>query len=169
MKFYRHDPDAFLAGTAELNFEQRGAYISLIDLLYSRDGIVPNDDGIVARMLQTDPRIWRRLKTELMAAAKVRITNDGRLTANRVDQERLHAEVRSTSARHSVNVRWENYRNAKTINGEAIQARNTPITKIDKKESSCPVNSGDNSDNSEPGSQTTASLKAAMRAKGWIT
>jgi uncharacterized protein YdaU (DUF1376 family) len=127
MRFYRHDPDAWLAGTAELNFEQRGAYISLIDLLYSRDGIVPDDDRVVARMLQVDPRTWRRLKYELMAAAKVRTTPEGNLTANRVAEEQLRAEIRSKLAIHSVNVRWQRFKNAKENNGPNIQGRNTPI------------------------------------------
>jgi len=131
MKFYPHYPDAWLAGTTELSFEQCGAYIKLINLLYSRDGMVPDQDAVVARMLQCDPRLWRRLKNELMAAGKVRVTTDGRLTANGVDQTRLLAQVRSTSARHQANVRWENYRKAKQNNDPLMQGCNTSIINKD--------------------------------------
>ena len=51
MKFYYHRPDAAIAGMAELSLEQRGAYYSILDVLYSRDGIVPDDDRLVARMI----------------------------------------------------------------------------------------------------------------------
>jgi uncharacterized protein YdaU (DUF1376 family) len=148
MKFYRHDPDAFLAGTGELNFEQRGAYITLINLLYSRDGAVPDDDVAVGRMLQCDPRLWRRLKSELMALGKLR-SNGGLLTANGVDRTLLLTEVRSNLARHQANVRWENYRKAKQNNVPLMQHCNAPISDNKKEEDSCPVNSGDKSDNSE--------------------
>src|SRR5215469_15857876 len=110
MKFYRRDPHLALEGMAELTLEQIGAYNLIIDLLYARDGIVFDDDAKIAHMLHRDVRTWRRLKHELMAAGKMRVTLDGRLTANGVDRTRLQAEVRSTSAKHQANVRWENYR-----------------------------------------------------------
>ena len=40
MRFYKRDPDRALAGMIELNMKQRGAYNSLLDLLYSRDGSI---------------------------------------------------------------------------------------------------------------------------------
>jgi hypothetical protein len=150
MKFYRHDPDAWLAGTAELNFEQCGAYIRLINLLYSRDGIVPDDDAAIARMLHCYPQLWRRLKNELIGLGKVRVTTDGLLTANGVERTRHLTEMRSILARHSVNVRWDNYRKAKQNNDPLIQGRNTPISEKLYKKEGLAVNSGDNVDNSEP-------------------
>jgi uncharacterized protein YdaU (DUF1376 family) len=86
MKWYKRDPDAALAGMAELTFEERGAYNSLIDLLYSRDGDVPDDDAFCARVFHCRPQVWRRLKLALMAMGKVRDLN-GKLTANRVETE----------------------------------------------------------------------------------
>jgi uncharacterized protein YdaU (DUF1376 family) len=123
MKYYPRDPDAALAGMAELNFEQRGAYNSLLDLLYSRDGMVPDDDRFIARCLQCDPRQWRRLKRELMTAAKVRVTVDGLLTANGVDERRCSATSRSTRVQHAARAKWENFRKAKKNNGPSMPSK----------------------------------------------
>lgn len=86
MRWYKRDPDAALAGMAELSLEERGAYNSLLDLLYSRDGNVPDDDVFCARVFHCRPQVWRRLKLALMAKGKVREL-DGKLTANRVETE----------------------------------------------------------------------------------
>jgi uncharacterized protein YdaU (DUF1376 family) len=127
MKYYSRDPDAAFAGMAGMNLEQIGAYNLIIDLLYSRDGLVPDDDDEISRILHIDPRVWKRVKGELLAMGKIRTTIDGMLDANGVANRRLLAEVRSTSARHAVNVRWTNYRKAKENNEAVIQARNTSI------------------------------------------
>lgn len=83
MKFYKRDPDRALAGMAELTFKQRGAYNSLIDLLYSRDGKVPDDDVRVARMISCNWREWAAVKKQLIALGKVWV-EDGHLHARRV-------------------------------------------------------------------------------------
>ena len=165
MKFYMREPDAALCGMAGLTLEQIGFYNLIIDLLYSRDGIVPNDNAFIARVFRLDPRRVRRLKTELMARGKIRTTVDGLLTANRVDEVRLQAEVRSKSARHQVNVRWENYRKAKESNGAAIQACNTTTSTIRKKEERV----DEKTENVSYGDKSVGSgeLEAIVQAKGW--
>jgi len=180
MKFYRHDPDAWLAGTSELSFEQCGAYIKLINLLYSRDGMVPDDDGMVARMMQCDPRTWRKLKRQLITANKVRVTTDGRLTANGVDRTRLQANLRSNLARHQANVRWENYRKAKQNNDPVIQHCNTTISNkiyktelLSESEKAEPptVDNKENQNGAEPETTTksiaTRELAAIVKSK-WL-
>lgn len=85
MKFYKRDPDRALSGMAELSLKQRGAYNSLLDLLYSRDGDVPDDDQRVARMMTCHWREWKAVKEELMALGKV-WSEGGRLHAKRVQE-----------------------------------------------------------------------------------
>src|SRR6516165_11270530 len=116
MKFYYHDPDAALSGMAELNLEQRGAYYSILDLLYSRDGIVPDDDLAVARMIRVHWRTWRALKKQLMAAGKIRV-NFGLLEANGVSEELLRVSRLSQDQRRRASGRWQDYKKAKEING----------------------------------------------------
>ena len=127
MKFYTRDPDAAIAGMAGLTLEQIGFYNLLLDFLYSRDGIVSADPRVLAKMMQRDPRQVCRLMVDLMAAGKIWSTDEGMITANRVDATRLRAEVRSMSARSSANVRWEKYRKTKQINGTAMRLGNAPI------------------------------------------
>lgn len=86
MKWYKRDPDAAIAGMIGLTLEERGAYNTLLDLLYSRDGNVVDDDGFMARALECRPQVWRRVKAGLIAKGKIRETG-GKLTANRVEKE----------------------------------------------------------------------------------
>jgi len=177
MKFYNRFPDRALAGMAELTLEQIGAYNLIIDLLYSRDGVVPDDDALVARMLHLDLRLWRRVKMELMTAGKVRITAAGMLSANGVDEGRLLAQVRSMSSRHAANVRWENYRKARQIKDPSMPAKNATKIKIYNTEtltnSEAPATIVDEGENfgaiEQPSTKSFGSgeLEAIVRAKRW--
>lgn len=106
MKFYKRDPDRALAGMAELTFEQRGAYNSLLDLLYSRDGNLPDDDERVARMLSCNKREWVRLKKALVDLGKVWV-KDGKIGAKRVQETINEATEFSNKQRSNVSRRWE--------------------------------------------------------------
>ena len=81
MKWYKHDPAAFLEGTTELTLEERGAYIVLIDLLYARAPANHVTDELVMSAAGINRQRWNRLKTSLMAKGKIH-ENDGHLTAN---------------------------------------------------------------------------------------
>ena len=83
MKWYKHDPAAFLEGVFGLTAEERGFYITLIDLLYARDGHDVRDE-LVCSAMACNPRTWRVVKRRLIACGKVREV-DGELTANRVE------------------------------------------------------------------------------------
>lgn len=82
---------------AELTLKQRGAYNSLLDLLYSRDGNVPDDDVMVARMMSCHWREWGAVKKELFATGKVWV-EDGKLRAKRV-QETISDAVKHAQQR----------------------------------------------------------------------
>ena len=83
--WYKRDPHAAIEGMLGLTMEERGAYNTLLDMLYARDGNVPNDDRLLAVAQQCDPRTWRRVRDSLIAKGKVRMTSGGLLTANRVE------------------------------------------------------------------------------------
>jgi len=183
MKFYARFPANALEGMSELTLEQVGAYNLLIDLLYARDGIVPDDDVAVAHMIYRDPRTWRVMKKQLMAAGKVRVTNEGLLTANGVEAGLSRANLRSEISRRAATQRWDRFRLAKKIKDRPMQTQcdgNATKTKSKNSEYSLPlehakplaVDNGENS-NGEAVPATTRStgtgeLKAALRAKGWI-
>jgi len=152
MKFYKHDPDAFLAGTNELTLEQCGAYIRLINFLYSHDDVLPDDDQAIARMIGCQLRRWQRLKGELIKLGKVHV-NDGLLHANGVTNRCLEAQEFSFRQRKRVSKRWENYKIAKEYKDSLIRPRNTTITNnldntstsLEAEQTEQEVDNGDNS------------------------
>ena len=106
MHWYKRDPDAALAGMAELTFEERGAYNSILDLLYSRDGDVPDDDVRVSRMIACHWRTWAALKARLIELGKLRIEG-GKIVARRVQETIKEAAELSEKQRKKAAQRWE--------------------------------------------------------------
>lgn len=109
MRFYKRDPDAALSGMAELTLQERGAYNTIIDLLYSRDGQVPDDDHMIRRVMGCHGNEWRAVKAKLIAKGKIWV-EDGFLKANRVDDVLEEAAAFSEKQRKRVGKRWETAR-----------------------------------------------------------
>lgn len=106
MHWYKRDPDAALAGMTEMNWEEMGAYNHLLDLLYSRDGEIPDDDAKVAKLMHVRVTQWRRMKARLIELGKV-WTTDGKLTARRVEKTLKEARKLSESQTEKVCKRWQ--------------------------------------------------------------
>ena len=134
MKFYKRDPALALEGMSQLNSQQRGIYNSIIDLLYVRDGIVPDDDHMVAAAISIDLREYRNIKRQLVAAGKVR-TRSGLISANGVDATLAIAQLRSSSARANAQLRWKRYKNANKFNQAfmPLQCDGNAIQNTDRK------------------------------------
>ena len=184
MKFYKRDPDRALAGMSGLNLAQRGAYNSILDLLYSRDGLVmclsAADDQRIAKNISVDVRTWRAAKRQLLAAGKIRITTDGRLTANGVDAGLIDAQSRSETARKRVSIRWENHRLRNELNGGPIRQGNTIKSKSKNSEIPSPLEhakplavdngenvNGEDHETTSKGIPTSEELKANIQRK-WL-
>jgi uncharacterized protein YdaU (DUF1376 family) len=84
MHWYKHDPDAFLAGTAGLTLEETGAYIKIINLLYCRDGDLPDEVPLIRRTLGCHAHTWNGIKRRLISKGKIWIS-DGKIMAKRVE------------------------------------------------------------------------------------
>ena len=97
LKWYKRDPDAALTGFFELTLEERGAYGTVLDLIYARDGNLPDDDKFIAGFLRSDVRVWRRIKKVLLARGKITI-EDGIIRNFRATSEILTALSRIGSA-----------------------------------------------------------------------
>jgi uncharacterized protein YdaU (DUF1376 family) len=103
--WYKRDPNAWRAGVCQLKPEERGIYDTVIDVLYSYDGVLPPDvdDKWWARECNCDPRTWRAVRDRLIAKGKLFYKDDGALMAKRVERELGHArafsEVQSRRAR----------------------------------------------------------------------
>lgn len=157
MKWYKRDPDAALSGMAELSFEECGAYNRLLDLLYSRDGDVPDDDAFCARVFHCNPRTWRALKARLIAKGKVRSAG-GLLTANRVELEINSAHERIAKAKRMRQIQLENQRAI----AAALPGMGARTTRIERKLSSFVGR--------ERGGRASAngeSLSDIVEARGW--
>lgn len=80
MKWYKRDPDAALGGMMVLTLEERGAYNTILDLIYSHDNNLIDDDRFICGWLHCDIRVWKRIKNRLIELSK--ITLEGGLVTN---------------------------------------------------------------------------------------
>lgn len=98
IKWYKRDPSEALNGMMELTLEERGAFNTVLDLIYSRDGNLPDDDRFIAGWLRVDVRVWKRIKATLFERGKL-FEHDGLIRNGRADVEILAALSRVGSAR----------------------------------------------------------------------
>jgi hypothetical protein len=96
MEWYPRYADAALVGMRPLNDEQYRAYNVILDLLYSRDGSVPDNERFMCSHLDWDPRKWRRVRGELLALGKIKL--EGNFLIN------CRATSVITSAKDRINV-----------------------------------------------------------------
>jgi uncharacterized protein YdaU (DUF1376 family) len=116
----RYHSDA-LAGFMALTLEERGAYQTLLDLIYDRGGPLPDNERLLAGYMGVSIRKWRVLLDELIAKRKIVRNSDGHLTNRRAEREiendakttRKLAENGSKGGR----TRAENGKNANENNG----------------------------------------------------
>ena len=123
MKFYKRDPDRALSGMAEMTLEQRGAYNSILDLLYSRDGDVPDDDRRVARMITCHWREYARVKSELIALGKVWVEG-GKLRAKRVQETIKEASDFAQDQSKRAADGWQKRKSSNKINEHSLPPGN---------------------------------------------
>jgi uncharacterized protein YdaU (DUF1376 family) len=76
-----------LTGMMPLTLEQRGAYNTVLDMLYDRGAPLIDNDRLLAGYMQCSPRKWRQLRDELIAAGKIYITRAGEISNVRFDSE----------------------------------------------------------------------------------
>ena len=97
IRWYKRDPNAALEGMAVLTLEERGAYNTILDLIYTKDGKVDDDDRFLAGWMRVDVRVWRRIRRRLLDLGKLYI--DGTyLRHSRADTEVSRALLRVASA-----------------------------------------------------------------------
>ncbi len=97
IRWYKRDPNAALTGMAHLTLEERGAYNTVLDLIYAHDGTVDDDDRYIAGWLRSDVRVWRRIRQRLLALEKLYL-NGSVLRNARADREVDEAIHRVASA-----------------------------------------------------------------------
>lgn len=73
LPYYKRFPRDFLDGTIGLSFEVKGAYAIVLDLIYMRDGRLPDDARYIAGQLGCSVRKWNSIREELLARRKLKV------------------------------------------------------------------------------------------------
>lgn len=128
LKWYKRDPRAALIGMMGLTLEECGAYNTILDLIYCRDGMLIDDPKEILPWLGVDPRVWRRIRLKLLDKGKLYVYA-GCLRNERADAE-IHEALHRVAVRtEAANKRWATYRQ---IKGLADANGVTPTTTISK-------------------------------------
>lgn len=90
-------PDDWLAGTSELNPEQRSVYITLCALYWSKQGYLQERDHWLAGMNDMSVRKFRKIKSELVDLGKIEII-DGFIYQERAEIELKNAQTMKDNA-----------------------------------------------------------------------
>lgn len=130
IKWYKRDPDAALAGMAMLTLEQRGAYNTVLDLIYSTADNLADNDQHIAGALGCDVRVWKRIRADLLRLGKLHTS--GELLRNfRATSEISYALEKSEkcadAGRASGRSRSKNTANPNDNNGLAGTDVQTPV------------------------------------------
>jgi uncharacterized protein YdaU (DUF1376 family) len=118
LQWYKRDTAAALEGMACLTLEERGAYNTVLDLIYLHDGSVDDDLRYIAGFLRVDVRIWKRIRNRLVELGKL-YNGDGKLRNKRAD-----VEVRSALAKV---VRTQELNVIKGIKSGAVRRKNKEL------------------------------------------
>lgn len=84
LPYYKRYPRDFLEATIGFSLELKGAYALVLDLIYMRDGRLPDDAQYIAGQLGCSVRKWNSLRADLIAARKLTIEN-GIISNSRAD------------------------------------------------------------------------------------
>lgn len=104
--FYASD---WLAGTRGLTPAETGVYITLVAMMYERQGPLPNDNARLARMCNCPAGTFRKIIAVLLDEGKLTVTSDG-LWNGRVEREIESAKsamkAASDRGKRAANSRW---------------------------------------------------------------
>ncbi|WCT75419.1 DUF1376 domain-containing protein [Sphingomonas naphthae] len=131
MEWHKRDHRAALDGYMGLTLEERGAYTTLLDLMYERGEALPDNERLIAGHLETSVRKYRALRDSLIAKGKIQRADGGRLTNARFEKEcessvNARRTLRESGAKGG-RKRVENLKNVNE-NNEGGQARLEPAS-----------------------------------------
>ncbi len=97
LKWYARDPRAALIGMMELSLAERGAYTTVLDLIYINDGALPDNAEMIAGYLRVSLKAWNKIRNRLILGGKLYV-HAGCLRNERADLEVERALKRIRSA-----------------------------------------------------------------------
>jgi len=146
MEWYKHYPDRFACGTANLTLKEIGAYILLLDAMYDRNGPLPDDDIFIRRILHCHGNEWLWIKRSLIKKGKIWISS-GNLWGKRVGKELEKFKKRSkfNGNRHTEDRKKKNYSSSNSSSSfrsegparslAVVPSAHSPAPSTDRKES----------------------------------
>lgn len=101
----RFFPSDWLAGTRGMTAAETGVYITLVCLMYEKDGPIPRDDARQARLCGLPVATYRKVIEVLVGDEKI-LEQDGHLINERVLLELKKRSDFSEAGRKAATVRW---------------------------------------------------------------
>jgi hypothetical protein len=99
LRWYKRDVLAALEGMSRLTLEEKGAYNSVLDLIYLHDGSVDDDPRYISGFLRCDPRVWKRIRARLIDLGKLYVADNlGGQLGPQLCNRRADIEVHSALA-----------------------------------------------------------------------
>jgi uncharacterized protein YdaU (DUF1376 family) len=141
LKWYKRDPRAALTGMRGLSLEERGAYNTILDLLYCHDGALQDDPQEICHELRCNVRTWRRIKARLLELGKLYV-HAGCLHNERADDEIAKAQSLVKLSAEAALKRWATHNEIKALRDgypmqstsrkkESLSANIVPLAKRD--------------------------------------
>lgn len=87
MPYHRRYHGDALTGYRKLDLEERGAYTTVLDLIYDAGGPIENNERWLAGELNCSLRKSRAILSKLLSMQKIYITIDGKISNHRCEQE----------------------------------------------------------------------------------
>ncbi len=87
MPYHRRYQGDALQGYRKLSLEQRGAYTTILDLIYDEGGPIEFNERWLAGELNCSLRKAKALLDELLELRKIYVTRDGKISNHRAEQE----------------------------------------------------------------------------------
>lgn len=85
--YHRRFHSDALEGFRPLTLEERGAYQTLLDMMYDKRRALNDDDRRLAGYMGVSVRRWRLIREGLIAKGKIYLTSDGLISNARVEKE----------------------------------------------------------------------------------
>lgn len=84
--WYKRYGSDFITGTIGMTLEEKGAYSILLDLIYDRQGPVPDEPRTIAGICGCSVRKWNTIRARLIDLGKI-YAHDGMISNKRADKE----------------------------------------------------------------------------------
>jgi uncharacterized protein YdaU (DUF1376 family) len=144
LKWYKRDPRAALTGMMGLTLEERGAYTTVLDLIYCHDGELIDNPREICNWLNCNIRTWKRIRARLMDLGKLYV-HAGCLRNERADHEVSYGQSLAKLSLEKARKRWATHNEIKRLSDAgamlstttkkvSLSANIVPIPKKDTRE-----------------------------------